>query len=67
VQLRLEGFSTTEQEQFQRNLSALKARVAQIPAEIGQEQAAIERRFAGPQPRLLPVAITFFVPRKLIR
>ena len=66
-QLVMTGFTTAEKEQFDRNISALQSRVEQIPAEIEQEQSAIRRRFADPQPRLFPVAVTFLIPRKFTR
>ncbi len=61
----LELFSTAEREQYNRNQAALSARLAQIPAELEQETAAIQRRFADPQPRLFPVAVTFLIPTRL--
>ncbi len=36
-----------------------------IPEEIEQETAAIRARFADPQPRMFPVAVTYLVPEKL--
>jgi superfamily II DNA or RNA helicase len=45
----------------------LTRRVAQIPGEIEAEHAQIDRRFAGPTPRLFPVAVTFLVPESLAR
>ena len=63
VQLTL--FSTAEREQYHRNQAALDARLAQIPSELEQETAAIQRRFADPQPRLFPVAVTFVMPARL--
>lgn len=65
MQLELPGFSTAEREQFELNFSALQARVGQIPGEVEQEKAAIERRFGNRKVRLFPVAVTFYVPRKL--
>jgi len=65
VQLQLAGFSTEEHQQFERNMSALAERAEQIDAEIEQERAAIQRRFADPQPRLFPVAVTYLVPEHL--
>jgi hypothetical protein len=41
--------------------------VLQIPNEIAQETATIRARFANPQPRLFPVAVTYLVPEKLAR
>lgn len=65
VQLELDLFSTAEREQYHRNISALKRRLAQIPHEIEQEAAQIRIRYANPQPRLFPVAVTFLLPQKL--
>src|SRR5262249_30718599 len=59
-----ELFSTPEREQFGRNVDALRARVQQIPDEVEKETAAIRARFADPQPRLFPVAVTYLVPEK---
>ena len=36
-----------------------------IPAEIERETVAIKSRYADPQPRMFPVAVTFLVPEKL--
>jgi hypothetical protein len=58
----LPGFAPAEQEQFERNVDALRRRVAEIPGEIKKETEAIRARFADPQPRMFPVAVTFLVP-----
>jgi superfamily II DNA/RNA helicase len=63
----LELFSTPEREQFERNRDALRARVKQIPEEIEKETAAVRARFADPQPRLFPVAVTYLVPERIGR
>ncbi len=63
--VQLELFSTPEREQYSRNVAALEARLAQIPVEIEQETALIRARYADPQPRLFPVAVTFLVPERL--
>ena len=63
IQLAL--FSDDERDQLRANMDALRLRVAQIPGEIEKEFAAIEARYADPQPRLFPVAVTFLVPEKL--
>ena len=39
----------------------------QIPGEIEKETAAIKARFADPQPRMFPVAVTFLVPERMAR
>lgn len=67
VQLELSGFSPEERQQYERDLSALAARAAQIDDEIEQETARIGQRFADPQPRLFPVAVTYLVPEQLTR
>ncbi|HEX2915466.1 MAG TPA: DISARM system SNF2-like helicase DrmD [Chloroflexia bacterium] len=66
-QLVMEGFNTSEREQFERNFSALQTRLNQIPAEVEQEHKVISRRFAEPKFRLFPVAVTFLVPAKLVK
>ena len=58
-------FSDPEREQFERNKDALRLRVQEIPSEIERETAAIRARFADPQARMFPVAVTFLVPEKL--
>ena len=61
----LELFETPEREQYDRNINALRHRLDQIPAEIEQETALIRARFADPEARLFPVAVTFLVPERL--
>lgn len=61
----LELFSDPEREQFERNKDALRARVNEIPAEIERETAALKARYADPEPRMFPVAVTFLVPEKM--
>lgn len=56
-----------EQEQFQRNADALRARLRVIPDEIERETAQIKKRFADPEPRMFPVAVTFLIPEKLAK
>ncbi|HRW07273.1 MAG TPA: DISARM system SNF2-like helicase DrmD [Caldilineaceae bacterium] len=58
-------FNLEERQQYARNVSALEARLAQIPAEIAAEEEVIRRRYADPQPRLFPVAVTWIVPARL--
>ena len=65
VQLQL--FSTPEKEQFDRNADALRARLRAIPGEIEKETEAIKARFADPQPRMFPVAVTYLVPARMAR
>ena len=61
----LPGLAPAEREQFERNVDALRARVRAIPGEIEKEVEAIKARFADPQPRMFPVAVTYLVPEML--
>ena len=61
----LELFSSTEKEQFERDRGALERRLAELPAEIEREEAAIHSRYANPVPRLFPVAVTYLIPESL--
>ncbi len=61
----LELFDRPEREQYDRNIIALRHRLEQIPIEIEQETALIRARFADPEARLFPVAVTFLVPERL--
>jgi superfamily II DNA or RNA helicase len=63
VQLTL--FDEPEREQFERNKLALQGRLKEIPAEIERETAAVKARYADPQPRMFPVAVTYLVPSRL--
>jgi len=58
-------FSQEESQQYTRNVSALEARLAQIPGEMEAEANAIRRRYANPQARLFPVAVTWIVPARI--
>lgn len=66
VQLTLAGFSSDERQQVRDDLAALKARSEQIDAEIEQEVQRIQQRFADPQSRLFPVAVTYIVPERFL-
>jgi superfamily II DNA or RNA helicase len=61
----LPGMAPIEVEQFERNADALRRRLSEIPKEIETETDAIKARFADPQPRLFPVAVTWLVPERL--
>ena len=63
----LPGMEPVEVEQFRRNQEAMRARLKEIPAEIERETAAVQARYANPQARLFPVAVTFLVPEKLAK
>ncbi len=58
-------FDVPEKEQFERNRDFLRARSKAIPEEIKREVAAIQSRYADPQPRMFPVAVTFLVPERM--
>ena len=61
----IQDWADEERQQLERNLNALRERVRQIPGEIEKESASIRERFADPQPRMFPVAVTFLVPERL--
>ena len=63
----LELFSTPEREQLDRDRSALEHRLSELPAEIEREAALINARYAKPQARLFPVAVSYLVPEHLAR
>jgi superfamily II DNA/RNA helicase len=58
-------FSSLEREQFERNADSLRARLEAIPGELEKEIEQIRARFADPDPRLFPVAVTFLIPQRL--
>jgi len=58
-------FDDPEQERFDRDKDAMRVRVREIPEEIKRETAAIRARFANPQTRMFPVAVTFLIPEKM--
>jgi superfamily II DNA or RNA helicase len=62
AQLELDLFTSAEKEQFELNRHSLVERLKQIPAEIEREKEAIRKRFAAPELRLFPVAVTYLVP-----
>jgi hypothetical protein len=64
VQLSL--FSLDERQQYDEDRAYLSRRLAEIPGEIERETVAIRKRFAHPEPRLFPVAITYLVPERLV-
>ncbi|WP_417384176.1 DISARM system SNF2-like helicase DrmD [Gimesia sp.] len=61
----LQLFDDPERDQFERNKNSMRARAQEIPGEIERETEAIKTRFANPQARMFPVAVTFLVPEKL--
>jgi hypothetical protein len=65
VQLTL--FDDPERDQFERNKLALQGRLKEIPGEIERETEAVKARYANPQPRMFPVAVTFLVPERMAR
>ena len=67
LQMQFEGWAPPEREQFERNTEWLRARVRAIPEEIEREVEAVGARFADPQPRVFPVAVTFLVPQRLAK
>ena len=58
-------FDDPEQERFERNKEAMRTRACEIPEEIKREVEAIQARFAEPQARMFPVAVTYLIPKSL--
>jgi len=54
-----------ERDQLHKDHDALKQRLESIPATREQETAALRRRYADPQARWFPAAITFLVPASI--
>ncbi|WP_026604318.1 DISARM system SNF2-like helicase DrmD [Methylomonas sp. 11b] len=53
-------------QQRERDLSALRRRLEEIPEEIERESRHIRSRFTNPHARLFPVAVTWLIPRKAV-
>lgn len=62
----LELWTSSEREQLERNIGALRRRADAIPEEIEREAAVIWARHADPIVRTFPVAVTFVVPRWMV-
>jgi len=65
-QLRLALDDQTEKAQRERDIDSLRHRLKQIPAELARETAHLRSRYANPQPRLFPLAVTFLVPYRAV-
>ena len=52
--------------QRENDLAALRRRIKEIPEEIQRESDHIRSRFANPNARLFPVAVTWLIPRKAV-
>ena len=65
-QLRLALDDQNEKAQRERDLGSLRDRLKQIPAELARETAHLRSRYANPQPRLFPLAVTFLVPHRAV-
>jgi superfamily II DNA/RNA helicase len=63
-QLTFDGWAEPEREQLERNMSALRVRLRQIPDEIKRETEAVALRYADPEPRMFPAAVTLLVPNR---
>lgn len=53
-------------QQRERDISALRRRLTEIPEEIQRESDHIRSRFANPSARLFPVAVTWLIPRRAV-
>lgn len=59
--------SDPEREQLRRDREALRAKLEGIPEQKERETAALRRRYADPEPRWFPAAVTFLVPASLAK
>lgn len=66
LKLNLEGATSDEKNQRERDLNALRRRLDEIPRELAQETEHLRSRYRNPQPRLFPIAVTFLVPHRAI-
>ena len=55
-----------EREQRERDLSALRRRLEQIPGEIEEETEHLRARYRSPSARLFPAAVTYLVPQRAV-
>ena len=55
-------FSDLEKEELKRDLSALRARLEQIPDEREKEVASIEKHYSDAKALTFPIAVVFLVP-----
>jgi hypothetical protein len=60
------GSDEPGKQQRERDLSALRRRIVEIPTEIERESEHIRSRFAAPTARLFPVAVTWLIPRRAV-
>jgi superfamily II DNA or RNA helicase len=58
-------FDDPEKERFERNKDSMRKRLMEIPEEIKRETESIKARFANPQARMFPVAVTFLIPERM--
>jgi hypothetical protein len=63
LRLDLTGGSADERDQRERDLAALRRRLAEIPAEIERESEHLRSRYHNPRASLFPVAVTYLIPR----
>ena len=56
------GFAEEDVREWKRDFAALRARLAQIPAERENETALIARHYADPRALTFPAAVLFLVP-----
>ena len=50
----------------ERHRDAMLARIQSIPAELSRETTAIHARYASPEARVFPVAVTYFLPSNMV-
>lgn len=59
-------WTAEERSQRERDIGSLRARLAELPAELAREVHHLQSRYRDPQPRLFPLAVTFLVPAQAV-
>lgn len=58
-------FDFDEKQQWERDRSALRRRLEEIPQELERELAHLRARYRNPHAKLFPLSVTYLVPQKL--
>ena len=61
------GSPARDRREQERHRDAMEARIKSIPEEINRETKAIRARYASPDARVFPVAVTYFLPSSMVK
>jgi superfamily II DNA or RNA helicase len=62
--LQIDLFAADEKGQWERDRSALRRRLEEIPQEMEKETEHLRQRYRNPVPRMFPVAVTYLIPHR---